>query len=254
MCLILFALQAHPEFKLIVAANRDEYYQRPTAPADWWEEDSFLLAGKDLEAGGTWMGITKKGKFAALTNYRSSHPPKSNAPSRGALVSRYLLSDIPGQEYLEEVRLKGSQYNGFNLILGDMDTLYYYSSVQGDFIRISPGFHGLSNAFLDTPWPKMEKGKRILEQQVLGQMQVSSEMIFSLLKDTGTPPVHELPDTGIGIRYEKILSSIFIKSSQYGTRSSTVLLVDGNNRVTFAEKGFAPPSHKTYQFAIQSPF
>jgi len=250
LCLIIFAFQTHPRYKLILAANRDEYYRRPTAPAGWWEEARFLLAGKDLEAGGTWMGITKKGKIAALTNYRGSGSPKKNAPSRGALVSQYLLSDISGREYLEELQAKSAQYNGFNLILGDMDKLYYCSNRQEKIIEVPPGVHGLSNASLDTPWPKVLKGKQILEQQVLSQPEISLESIFSFLEDMETAPGDQLPDTGIGIENERVLSSIFIKSSQYGTRSSTALLVDTDNRVTFAERGFVPPSERKYRFRI----
>jgi uncharacterized protein with NRDE domain len=253
MCLLLFAFQTHPRYKLILSANRDEYYHRPTAPAGWWEEARFLLAGKDLEAGGTWMGITKKGKLAALTNYRGTESHKENAPSRGALVSQYLLSDISSQEYLEELQTKSAGYNGFNLILGDMDKLCYYSNRQEKILRVLPGVHGLSNDALDTPWPKVVKGKQILEQQVLNQPEISLETVFSFLEDKEMAPEDQLPDTGIGIHYERVLSSIFIKSPQYGTRSSTVLLVDKNNHVTFAERGFVPPSERKYQFTIQAP-
>jgi uncharacterized protein with NRDE domain len=251
MCLIIFAFQTHPRYKLILAANRDEYYCRPTAPAGWWKEARFLLAGKDLEARGTWMGITKKGKLAALTNYRGNEPHKKNAPSRGALVSQYLLSNISGREYLEELMAKSDQYNGFNLILGDMDNLCYYSNWQEKIFQVPPGVHGLSNDSLDTPWTKVVKGKQKLEQQVLSQPEISLEAIFSFLEDTEMAPDHQLPDTGIDIGYERVLSSIFIKSPAYGTRSSTVLLVDKDNRVTFAERCFVPPSEREYRFRIQ---
>lgn len=251
MCLILFAFQSHPRYKFILAANRDEYYRRPSAPAHWWQEAPFLLAGKDLEAGGTWMGITKKGKFAALTNYRDTLKNKKNAPSRGAVVSRYLLSDISGREYLEELRLKGSDYNWFNLIVGDMDHLYYFSNRKDIILPVPPGVHGLSNDSLDTPWPKVVKGKQELEQKILIQPDISLENIFPILEDREQPPDDQLPDTGIGIQYERILSSIFIESPQYGTRSSTVLIVDANHHVIFAEKGFVPPSERSYQFGIQ---
>ncbi|UCH98734.1 MAG: NRDE family protein [Candidatus Aminicenantes bacterium] len=250
MCLILFAFQSHSRYKLIFAANRDEFYHRPTAPARWWKEARFLLAGKDLEAGGTWMGITKNGKIAALTNYRGTEFHKENAPSRGALVSQYLLSNISSQEYLEELQAKSVEYNGFNLILGNMDKLCCYSNRQNKILQVPPGVHGLSNDSLDTPWPKVVKGKQILEQQVLNQPEISLESIFSFLADTEMAPDDQLPDTGVGIEYERVLSSIFIKSPQYGTRSSTVVLVDNDNHVTFAERGFVPPWEKKYQFKI----
>jgi uncharacterized protein with NRDE domain len=237
---------------LILAANRDEYFYRPTAPASWWEEARFLLAGKDLEAGGTWMGITKKGKLAALTNYRGSEPHKKNAPSRGALVSQYLLSNLSGQDYLEELQAKSAQYNGFNLILGDVDKLWYYSNRQEKILQVLPGVHGLSNDSLDTPWPKVVKGKQMLEQQVINQPEISLESIFSFLEDTAMATDDQLPDTGIGIEYERVLSSIFIRSPEYGTRSSGILMVDKDNQVTFAEKGFVPPSERKYRFTIES--
>ena len=196
------------------------------------------------------MGITKSGKIAALTNYRGAEPNKNNAPSRGALVSQYLLSNASSKEYLEELRLKSSGYNGFNLIVGDVEHFYYYSSRQEEILHVTPGIHGLSNDSLDTPWPKVIKGKQLLEQQVLNRTEISLETVFSLLKDTEIAPDHQLPETGIGIGYERVLSSIFIKSPQYGTRSSTVLLVDKDNHVTFAERGLVPPSEKKYQFTI----
>ncbi len=153
MCLILFAYRSHPGYKLIFAANRDEYYDRPTAPAGWWEEAPFLLAGKDLKAGETWMGITEKGKIAALTNYREPehrHPPHPDARSRGTLVSDYLLSDMPAGDYLETLRAKENNYNGFNLILGDIDHLYYYSNRESKNRPgpLEPGLYGLSNGIL----------------------------------------------------------------------------------------------------------
>ncbi len=254
MCLILFAYRSHPGYKLIFAANRDEYYDRPTAPAGWWEQAPFLLAGKDLKAGGTWMGITKKGKIAALTNYRGPEHPHPDALSRGTLVSDYLLSDTPAGEYLETLRAKENKYNGFNLILGDIDHLYYYSNRENQNRRnpLEPGLYGLSNGHLNSPWPKVVKGKQVLEQQVLKVPEVSLEILFSILGDTALAPDEQLPDTGVGIAVERVLSPIFIKvpGHGYGTRSSTVLLVDHDNRVTFVERSFVPPGENKWQFMI----
>lgn len=252
MCLILFAYRYHPDYKLILAANRDEYYNRPTEPAQWWPDAPALLAGKDLKAGGTWMGITKNGKVAALTNYRGPGPQKPGAPSRGKLVSDYLLSDSPAQEYLETLHQNGNLYNGFNLIVGDMDNLFHYSSKEetNEISPLGPGLYGLSNAVLDTPWPKVVKGKQMLEQQVLNEAEISPETIFSILGDTRRAPFKELPDTGVGKVIEKLLSPLFIKTPDYGTRSSTVLLIDQKGHVTFIEKSFKPPSENRYRFTI----
>jgi uncharacterized protein with NRDE domain len=252
MCLILFAHRFHPGYKLILAANRDEYYKRPTEPATWWTDAPFLLAGKDLKAGGTWLGITKKGRIAALTNYRGPGSNKDGAPSRGSLVSDYLLSDFSPYEYIETLRQKSVEYSGFNLILGDMDTLYYYSNKikNNETIPLEPGLYGLSNADLDTPWPKIVKGKEMLKQRLFNKAEVSTETIFSILSDTEIPPDEELPDTGVGIDIERVLSPLFIKSSGYGTRSSTVLTIDQNNKVTLLEKSIVPSLESSYEFMI----
>ena len=252
MCLILFAYRYHPGYKLILAANRDEYYNRPTESAQWWKDAPALLAGKDLKAGGTWMGITKNGKVAALTNYRGPGSRDPDAPSRGKLVSDYLLSTSPADEYLETLRRNAALYNGFNLIVGDMDNLFHYSNKEGikEISPLGPGLYGLSNAVLDTPWPKVVKGKQMLEQQVLNKTEISSGTIFSILGDTRRAPFEQLPDTGVGRAIEKILSPIFIKAPDYGTRSSTVLLVDHEDNVTFMEKSVIPPADTEYRFKV----
>ncbi len=252
MCLIFFAYRCHPGYRLILAANRDEYYKRPTEPARWWVDAPILLGGKDLEAGGTWMGITKNGKIAALTNYRGCEPQNPDARSRGKLVSDYLLSGTHAKEYLEALHRKGSHYNGFNLVVGDMDNLFYYSNRGGGggIHFLGPGLYGLSNAVLDTPWPKVVKGKRMLEREVLNEVEVSPERIFSILGDTRRARFRELPDTGVGKVIEKLLSPLFIKAPHYGTRSSTVLLIDQGNRVTFIERSFIPRAENRYRFTI----
>lgn len=252
MCLILFAYRLHPGYKLILAANRDEYYNRPAEPAHWWTDTPFLLAGKDLKAGGTWMGITKSGRIAALTNYRGPGSQRIDAPSRGSLVSDYLRSETLPYEYLETLRPKGTEYSGFNLIVGDMDALYYYSNKMEDSETspLEPGLYGVSNACLDSPWPKIVKGKQMFEQRVLTGVEILPDTIFTILSDTETAPDEELPDTGVGIDIERMLSPLFIKGPGYGTRSSTVLLIDNENRVTFIEKSFVPPSETRYGFIV----
>ncbi|MCP5049380.1 MAG: NRDE family protein, partial [bacterium] len=240
MCLVLLAYKSHPFYKLILAANRDEFYNRSTAPANWWKEPPFLLAGKDLKAGGTWLGVTKDGKMAALTNYRGKKygPEKEKAPSRGQLISAYLARRVSARDYGEELVKTGPGYNGFNLIYGDFvsNDLYYYSNRKNTLKRLEPGVYGLSNDTLDTPWPKVVKGKQLLEKQISsapGELEI--EPLFSILADSEIAPDDQLPDTGVGLAVERVLSALFIRSPEYGTRSSTVLSVDKNNSVTFIE-------------------
>ncbi|MCP5053244.1 MAG: NRDE family protein [bacterium] len=264
MCLILFAWRTHPHYQLILAANRDEFYNRPTAPVHWWPESPDLLAGKDLKAGGTWMGIAKTGKFAALTNYRGTKIPRrgDNAPSRGQLVSGYLQSHVPAKDYLETLQTTGSQYNGFNLILGDADHLYYFSNVNEshDTTPLEPGIYGLSNDVLDTPWPKVVNGKQQLQRQIENSAVNASHSthpdnlpgtLFSILADQEKAPKDRLPDTGVGQIKERMLSPLFIKTPIYGTRSSTVLLVDHQNSVTIEDHSFVPPAENRFQFITQ---
>ncbi len=237
MCLILFSHHNHPNYKLVVAANRDEFYQRPTEQADFWEEAPMILAGKDAEAGGTWMGITKKGRISMLTNYRDLSNIKENAPSRGHLVSGFLKTEQQAADYLLHLETTGSQYNGYNIICGDIDHLYYYGNHQQGVHSIPNGIHGLSNAFLDTPWPKVEKGKQGLST-LLNNETIDPESLFELLYNDKEAPGNELPDTGVGMEKEKMLSPMFIKSPNYGSRCSTVLLVDQNGQVFFAERTY----------------
>jgi uncharacterized protein with NRDE domain len=260
MCLILFAYKVHPEYKLVLAANRDEFYKRPTAPVDWWREAPSLLAGKDLEGGGTWMGITKKGKFAALTNYRGKKLPlhRENTPSRGKLVSDYLLSDITIAEFFNTLIATGAQYNGFNLIFGNPDCLYYFSNAKETNTPgpLEPGLYGLSNDILDTPWPKVERGKQQLEQTISRNNPAShltgiTGELFSILADRKRAPFWKLPKTGLGWIKERWLSPMFIKTPVYGTRSSSVLLIDKKNNVVFDERSFVPPAEKRCQFFLE---
>ncbi|MTI40535.1 NRDE family protein [Fulvivirga lutimaris] len=237
MCLILFANNAHPKYKLIVAANRDEFYERPTKPADYWEENPNILAGRDLEAGGTWLGITKQGRLSLLTNFRDLQNIKSDAPSRGHLVSDFLKSNISGQEYLNNISEEGELYNGFNIICGDWDNLHYYGNYQKGVHKIDAGVHGLSNALLDTHWPKVVKGIDNLKE-LMKQDKIDPDQLFELLYDDQKAADSQLPNTGVGYEMEKMLSPLFIKSERYGSRCSTVLLVDKNDNVTFIERTY----------------
>lgn len=236
MCLLLLAIKAHPVYKLVIAANRDEYYDRPTAPASFWDHRPDLLAGRDLRAGGTWFGITKKGRIAAVTNYRDPVSLKSHAPSRGELVSDFLTGKETPEEYLAGLNLKAGGYNGFNLIVGTKDQIYWYSNRGNGTLCLVPGIYGVSNHLLDTSWPKVSRGKAALEEALSDQTGPSPESLFDMLFDRSIPGDDSLPDTGVGLEWERILSSIFISSPNYGTRSSTLLLIDQNDHVTFMER------------------
>ena len=240
MCLIVFAYKEHPEYDFIFAANRDEFYRRPTRPAQFWEkeDESHVLAGKDLKAGGTWMGITRSGYFASLTNYRDPNIQKEDPPSRGHLVLEYLKQEKEPADYLQQVDEQADRYNGFNLITGTMDRLMYYSNQQKIMEDIEPGVHGLSNELLDTPWPKVQKSKRDLKEMLQDREEIDKEFLFDLLQYDQPAPDDELPDTGIPRELERAVSPIFIKTDDYGTRSSTVLLIDKKGRVTFEERRF----------------
>jgi uncharacterized protein with NRDE domain len=255
MCLIFVAVDAHPKYRFVIAANRDEFYDRPTLPVSFWPEAPELLAGRDLRAGGTWIGITRTGRIAAVTNYRDPKTIKAAAPSRGKLVSDYLSSRESPMPYLEMLLPGAHKYNSFNLLLGHREELYWYSNRGTEIRRLSPGIHGLSNHLLDTPWPKVEQGKKALSR-ILAEEDPSTEDLFRLLLDGTVASDESLPDTGVGLEWERILSPIFITSPTYGTRSSTILLLDRSGRVMFMErsfdKGIERPSTVTFTFAVEA--
>ncbi len=241
MCLIVIAYKVHPRYKIIVAANRDEYYARPTRFLDFWEENPNILAGRDLKSMGTWLGVTKKGKFSALTNYRDPKAVKEGRPSRGLLVKRFLESDIDPEEYLKFVKKESSKYNPFNLIVGDKKSLWYYSN-RADIKRLKPGLYGLSNHLLDTSWPKVKKAKQEIKK-LIEEKDINIEKIFLVLKDKSVPPDHELPDTGIGYAKERMLAPIFVETPNYGTRCSSVILIE-EKLIHFYEINYIPNSSK----------
>ncbi|MBW2028917.1 MAG: NRDE family protein [Deltaproteobacteria bacterium] len=238
MCFLVFAFKAHPAYKLILAANRDEYYDRPSEPASWWQTTSQVLSGKDLKAGGTWLGITKNGRIGAVTNFRDPKRVKPSAPSRGLLVTEFLLGDLDPGGFLDKLKVRADQYNGFNLVVGVPDELFWYSNLRSDFRRLEPGVYGLSNHFLDTPWPKVLRGKKLLSRIMRNGSEISPERLFGMLADQRTPEDTELPNTGVGLEWERTLSPIFITSPDYGTRCSTIILIDNKNRTTLMEKTF----------------
>jgi uncharacterized protein with NRDE domain len=278
MCLILFAYKIHPSYNLIVAANRDEFYERPSSPAEFWEDAPQVLAGRDLKEGGAWLGITREGKFAAITNYRDPAAIKADAPSRGKLVSNFLIGPENAISYLKKISGQAHRYNGFNLIFGDDRDIFAYSN-RGEKQKLEAGIYGLSNRLLDNAWPKVVRGKKALSAVMAKKGDDLEAALFTILSDKKIAPDNKLPATGIGLEWERLLSAIFIcetpipkakrngigklnnpakrrvqcskacfpkqalelpvgESPNYGTRSSTVLLIGKNKRVRFVEKVF----------------
>lgn len=252
MCLLFLSLDNHPLYRLVLAANRDEFYERPTLEASFWEESSDVLAGRDLRAGGTWLGITRQGKLAAITNYRDPVAINPDAPSRGELVSGFLQGGDAGPEYLKKLIREGRRYNGFNLIFGRYDQLFWYCNRDGDPRRLDPGDYALSNHLLDTPWPKVRTIKNRMKEVIQTGGAIQPEAVFSILRDQQVADDGSLPDTKVGLEKERMLSPVFISSPDYGTRSSTVILIDRAGKVVFQERTFN--SDREHSRAIEYEF
>jgi uncharacterized protein with NRDE domain len=236
MCLALLALDAHPRYAVAIAANRDEYHARPTIRATWQEEN--WLGGRDLEAGGTWLGVTRSGRFALLTNVRDPARKHPHAPSRGLLVPKVLsdpADDVP--QSLASVRESGARYNGFNLLAGTPREAAWTSNYSDGVRRLQRGLFGLSNALLDVPWPKIMRTRAALAAWV-GRGDADVEPLFAALADRAMAPDPELPSTGVPLEWERRLSAPFIVSDGYGTRSSTVVTIDRDGHVRFIERSF----------------
>jgi len=253
MCLVVFANNVHRDYKFIFAANRDEFYDRPTEQAEFWFYHPDLLAGKDEQAAGTWLGITRQGRFAAITNFRDLKNHSNDALSRGKLTMDFLVNDIEPEEYYNRLKFELSSYNGFNLILGNIDELYYFSNKTDGFKKLEPEIYGLSNALLNTPWPKVEKSKLYLKK-LIEQQEVHPWEVLNIISDTAFAKDEDLPDTGVGLELERMLSPVFTKSEKYGTRCSTVVMVDKDNNAKFVEKSYfanaSSFSTKEYNFTI----
>lgn len=240
MCVIYFAFGQRADQPLILIANRDEFYERPTAAAVWWDAEPNIFAGRDLVSGGTWLGITNGGRFAAVTNYRDPNAPIGQR-SRGLLVSDFLRSDKTASEYLVEVSQIADEYSGFNLFAGEIDghrqEICYFSNHENIVRKLDHGVYGLSNHLLDSPWPKVSRGMRRF-RSLIEDRNTSSNNYFDLLADQTLAEDNELPDTGIGYEKEKVLSAIFIKTPNYGTRCSTVLTIDAHGKPEMVERVF----------------
>ena len=224
MCLILCAYKRHPHFDLVIAANRDEFLRRPTARAGWWKDAPQVLAGRDLEQMGTWMGCTRTGRFAAVTNYREPGAERKDAPSRGNLVADFLQGNATAEQFLDHLRAVGGRYNGYNLLFGSGGTLGYHSNRGDGGGPLSPGIYGISNHLIATPWPKVRKGKERFELTLRDAgKELPSEALFEVLSDRTVAPDEELPSTGLPLELERMVSPIFTVGRDYGTRCSTVL-------------------------------
>jgi uncharacterized protein with NRDE domain len=258
MCLALVGWQCHPDFPLVLVSNRDEFYARKTRPAAWWGQSVSLLGGQDEEAGGTWLGINRRGRLALLTNVRAPSERNPHAPSRGLLVLSALQSAGAPRAWLDEC-LQGAQaHNGFNLLLADAlpsprdgrDAALYYASNRGETAargprRLEPGIYGLSNAALDTPWPKVTRSVAALACALAGPLR--PESLLALMADRALAPDPELPETGVPLEWERVLSAIQIRANGYGTRATTVILVRRDGTVSFLERTFVPDDPGSHQ-------
>ena len=253
MCIAVIAWQVHPDYPLVLAANRDEFYTRSTRPASWWGQSVALLAGRDEEAGGTWLGVTRRGRVALLTNVRAPSERNPHAPSRGALAVGALQSPQPAAEWLREQAPRMGAYNGFNLLVaeptarrGSAPRVVYHSNRRDHEPRsLSPGIYGLSNAFLDTPWPKVVRAVSAFACALAGR--VDPDSLLMLMADRR--PVHdsELPSTGVPLDWERALAPIQIRAHGYGTRSTTVVTVRRDGVVNFLERSFEPESPEIHR-------
>ena len=256
MCLILVAHRADPRYRLVVAANRDEFFRRATAPADYWSDAPCVLAGRDLEKGGTWLGVAADGRWAGVTNFRDGTSPEPGNRSRGQLVAGYLSGSARAQSYVTSINPAAHEYHGFNLLAGDSAGVHYLSNKEDGPLMLVPGVYGLSNHFLDSSWPKVERGRRVLREALAGNAEPDRliETLLAALADRSIADERELPNTGISSDWEKLLSAAFINAPGYGTRASTVMLMDHEGEVHFRERSFGMDGEliedRRYRFAI----
>lgn len=239
MCLIVFSWQPDSQYPFILAANRDEFYRRPTQTASFWKDSPDVFGGRDLEAGGSWMAINRNGRFAAVTNYREIAASDSRR-SRGELVYNFVTGSQSAPDYLASIQQQADQWSGFNLLVMDTTGLYYFSNRSKD-IPISPlpaGVYGLSNYLLNTPWPKLLRARSSFAETISQSISPDSSQLIKLMQDSHQPPVEKLPDTGVSKDLEKLLSSCFIASKDYGTRNTSVLMMDNQNQLQWVEQDY----------------
>jgi uncharacterized protein with NRDE domain len=237
MCLLVLAWKHHPRYRLILAGNRDEFHDRPAAPLNWWQDDPRILGGRDLKASGTWLGVARSGRFGVVTNYRDLQAPVENAPSRGQLIPRFLTGATSPKEFLDDLRGAAPRYSGFNLLVGGTRALYYFSNRGPNPRALAPGVYGLSNHLLDTPWPKLARTRERFNA-LLSQPEIAPEDLFAMLADREQATGTDLPSTGLPEDWERVVSAPFIVNERYGTRCSSVLLVERTGRTILQERRF----------------
>lgn len=247
MCILFIAVKQHPDYPLIIAANRDEFHIRPTQQSTFWQHRQDVLAGRDLQAGGTWMGINKNGRLSALTNVRDPQKIMPDAVSRGELVSHFLLQNDAPNDYLQTLRNSKDNYNGYNLLFGQWNDLWVYNNHTDKAQRLEAGVFGLSNADLDSPWPKINQGVAQLKGHCQQSGPVDTDRLFDILLDQQQSSDDLLPKTGVPIEWERKLSSVFIQSEDYGTRSATLLLINNQQQVKWLEHSFNPSGENVQQ-------
>lgn len=238
MCLLVLAWKSHPRYRLVLAGNRDEFHDRAAAPLNWWQDDPRILGGRDLKAGGTWLGVARSGRFGVVTNYRDLQAPVEGAPSRGNLVPRFLTGATSPKEFLDDLRGAAQRYSGFNLLVGGTRALYYFSN-RGPKAptALAPGVYGLSNHLLNTPWPKLARTRERFAK-LLAEPDLAADDLFAMLADREPAPLDDLPSTGLPADWERVVSAPFIVNERYGTRCSSLLLVERNGRTVLHERRF----------------
>ena len=247
MCLIALALDAHPRYALVLAANRDEFHDRPTAPASYWDDAPQIFGGRDLQSHGSWLALARDGRWAAVTNVRRMIPPDPNAPSRGRLVAHYLRDANDAARYGAGLQPDADRYAGFNLLLGDAAGCWYLSNHDGfRRERLAAGVHAVSNAALDTPWPKLVALRSMLRTWCARGDDDIDPLLATLMNDRVADDA-ELPDTGVGAQMERFLAPAFIRGESYGTRASTILTIDRAGDARFVERRFGPNGISTGQ-------
>lgn len=235
MCLVFFAWKHHPGYHLILVSNRDEFYNRPTCAGHFWEDSDHLFAPQDRERGGTWLGLSKHHRFATLTNFRDPANIKENPPSRGLLVSDFLQGQQSPMEYLQQVASRSESYNPFSLLTGDPRQLAYFSNKENVVRDLEPGIYGLSNALLDSDWPKVQYGKSLFTDLLEETDHPDGQDLVNMMMRKQPFEDHKLPNTGVGLLREKLLSPLFIDLPNYGTRTTTVLTITTQGRVNWLE-------------------
>jgi uncharacterized protein with NRDE domain len=266
MCLLVLAWRAHPRYRLILAANRDEYHERLADPLAKWPEPNGILAGRDQRAGGTWLGLDRARRFGVVTNFRELQRPRRSAPSRGRLIPDFLTGPLAPEDYLARLETDAPGYSGFNLLVGDLEQLWYASNRMDRFAQaLPPGVHGLSNEFLDSPWPKLKRVRQAFEAWLANEVSAAAPVasarageligglaatadstvqsrvaaLLAMLADR-TPAPEGSPSTGLSADWERTLSSPFVTHPTYGTRCSTILLIEPSGAAVMVERRFGP--------------